>query len=312
MTLKYKRFQFDETTKESLCHVCITDVVRFWLSETRCAKFIHEKSDATMTEFSRNPFLFMNNLQQTDRLKYGSYATGTRWYECFSDCVGSWRSRLTGDGIFKIKSLLTLDVFIHLLWFVDAYGSSRKLKSVGHEAHLVSCSEFPDNLLWSEQINPFVVPVCIYSSKIKRTAKPNEIMALFTDDLIELSKGVDMYSVEKRKTVRVFVSLHAILGDLVARLEIGIILHLILAGWKNHLNNYPCYVCDIKQKDIMESFKNAENSSNLLSEEEMKRKAETLNNSHNSGNDTGLSYRTGNNINILYLIQNYGTGPVSS
>jgi hypothetical protein len=109
-----------------------------------------------------------------------------------------------------------------LILFPDAFASCRKLKAVGHEAILLSASEFDTENKWSADVTPFVVPFTVHNVKAKSGRFPNSILKLMTEGLEQCSKGVVVESAYRdNANVRVFAQVHAIIGDLPARLEIG-------------------------------------------------------------------------------------------
>jgi hypothetical protein len=75
--------------------------------------------------------------------------------------------------------------------------------------------------------------------KAKSKRYPNFILDQFTDDLQVLAEGIDVQSAYRNnEVVRVFAQVHAIVGDLPARTEIGTLRHTKLRWIQGTQINY--------------------------------------------------------------------------
>ncbi len=166
-----------------------------------------------------------------------------------------WKPRLsqTLESIFAIVKIITnifyLDIFIHLFAFQDAFGSARTLKTVGHEATLLSAGEFGLVDRWNRNNLPTIMPLFVVSTKANNPEDPNYFLRLITPSLKQLVEGVDMYCTKTSKVVRVFAVFSSVFGDLPGRCS--------MAGLRSNIfANRCCSYCDALKSEVKHLVRN--------------------------------------------------------
>ena len=138
-------------------------------------------------------------------------------------------------------NLNCVDIFVHLLFFCDAFRTSRVHKDKGHESIILSAGEFAYSNRWAGPKYPALLCLFCYSKKIKKQLSRNFFLSKITADMLTLSKGIDING------YRVFAYCGAILGDSPGRSE--------FAGLKiPSVAKKCCHICEITRENLMSKY----------------------------------------------------------